>query len=326
MGLKLSIVVPIYKVEQYLSKCVDSLLHQDLLPEEYEIILVDDGSPDRCGEMCEEYALHYSNIKVVHRDNGGLSAARNSGIDIAQGKYLQFVDPDDYLEPNVLGSLIQKMESEELDMLRFDYRNVNEEGAVVCPFKDPKRFVDYKDEVCDGLTFLNKRLGPACYAWQFVIRASLLEDRTKYFKPGIYFEDTEWLPRVLLQAGKVTSVDTVAYNYLIRAGSITNSKEKEKIEKILKDKLLLVDSMREQMKEVPDKRWFEGMVSMTVISILDIVSGKDRTDRKRLLKVLRDNSIYPLSEFQILPSFRKRIKIINLSPTLYCLLLNIKRG
>ena len=324
--MKLSVIVPVYNVEKYLHKCVASLLKQDLFPEDYEIILVDDGSPDRCGEICEEYALNHSNIKVVHRDNGGLSAARNSGIDIAQGKYLQFVDSDDYLEPNVLGGLIRKMESEELDMLRFDYKNVNEEGTVVCRYKDPKRFVDYKDEICDGLTFLNKRLGPACYACQFIIRTSILKDITNHFKPGIYFEDTEWLPRILLQVERVTSVDLIAYNYFIREGSITNSKEKAKTDKILRDKVLLIDSMKEQMKEVSDKRWFEGMISMTVISILDIVSGKDRTDRKRLLKVLRDKSIYPLSEFQILPSFRKRIKIINFSPTLYCLLLNIKRG
>ena len=89
MGLKLSIIVPIYKVEQYLEKCVESLLNQDLPSEEYEIIFVDDGSPDRCGEICEHYALCHNNIKMVHRENGGLSAARNSGIKVAQGQYIQ---------------------------------------------------------------------------------------------------------------------------------------------------------------------------------------------------------------------------------------------
>ena len=104
--MKLSIVVPIYKVEPYLRKCVDSLLNQDLPTEDYEIILVDDGSPDCCGEICDEYASKYGNIRVIHRENGGLSAARNSGIEIAQGKYIQFVDSDDYLEPNVLKTLV----------------------------------------------------------------------------------------------------------------------------------------------------------------------------------------------------------------------------
>ena len=112
MELKLSVIVPIYNVENYLHKCIDSLLQQDLSADEYEIILVDDGSPDRCGEICDEYATKHSNVQVIHRENGGLGAARNSGIDVAQGIFVQFVDSDDYLEPMVLGTLVRKMEHE----------------------------------------------------------------------------------------------------------------------------------------------------------------------------------------------------------------------
>ena len=155
MKLKLSIIVPVYKVEQYLHKCVDSLLHQDLSEEEYEIILVDDGSPDSCGDICEEYASKFVQVKVVHQENGGLSAARNSGIKVAQGLYVQFVDSDDYLEPNVLRILVAKMETDQLDILRFNYRNVNEQYETFEPKKVSKPFVVYRDEVCNGLTFLN---------------------------------------------------------------------------------------------------------------------------------------------------------------------------
>ena len=171
----LSVIVPVYNVEKYLSKCVDSLLNQNLLPEEYEIILVDDGSTDRSGDICDEYAMHHSNVKAIHQQNGGLSVARNTGIQVAAGKYVQFVDSDDYLEPNVLKSLVEKMKLEDLDVLRFNYRNVNEQGEEIAPNKDPKRWVSYLSEVCDGLTFLNERLGPACYACQFVVRRTLLE-------------------------------------------------------------------------------------------------------------------------------------------------------
>ena len=148
-AVSLSIVVPVYKVERYLPKCVESLLLQDLSHEEYEIILVDDGSPDRCGEICDEYAARYSYIKVVHRKNGSLSAARNSGIEKAQGKYVQFVDSDDFLEPNVLKSLVNKMELDQLDVLRFNYQNVNDRYEVFEPNKVSKPFVDYQDEACD---------------------------------------------------------------------------------------------------------------------------------------------------------------------------------
>ena len=166
----LSIIVPVYNVEQYLRKCVDSLLAQDLSSEEYEIILVDDGSTDQSGTICDEYATSHTNVKVVHQQNGGLSTARNRGIDVSQGEFVQFVDSDDYLEPNVLKTLVEKMETDQLDVLRFNYRNVNERYEEIEPNKDPKRFVSYSDEVCDGLTFLNERLGPACYACQFMVR------------------------------------------------------------------------------------------------------------------------------------------------------------
>ena len=174
MELKLSIVVPIYKVEPYLPKCVESLLAQDLREEDYEIILVDDGSPDLCGEICDGYAARYANVKAVHRKNGGLSAARNTGIEVAQGEYVQFVDSDDYLEPNVLKTLVDKMDSDKLDILRFNYQNVNERYEVFDPYKVSKSFVDYRDEVCNGLTFLTERLGFGCYACQFIIRGVCL--------------------------------------------------------------------------------------------------------------------------------------------------------
>ena len=121
---RLSIIVPVYGVEQYLRKCVDSLLNQDIPSSEYEIILVDDGGHDQCPQICDEYAAAHKNIRVVHRANGGLSAARNSGILDARGEYLCFVDSDDYWESNVLGKLMEQVEQEQLDVLRYNYRNV----------------------------------------------------------------------------------------------------------------------------------------------------------------------------------------------------------
>ena len=323
MGLKLSIIVPVYNVEKYLHKCVDSLLAQDLSHEEYEIILVDDGSPDHCGEICDRYAAEHSNIRVIHRENGGLSSARNTGIDVAQGKYIQFVDSDDFLEPNVLKSLVQKMEDEQLDILRFNYQNVNEKYEVFEPNKDPKRFVNYSEEVCDSLTFLNERLGPACYACQFMVRRELLTDCK--FKEGIYFEDTEWTPRIMLKAHRVTSIDFMVYNYLVRQGSITQCVDEKKKRKVLDDKLLLIDSLQEQMKVVADKRWFEGMIAQTVISIISYVASNYYTQRKWVIKALVEKEIFPLSTYQVNKMGRKKIYWANISPWLRCFLLHLKR-
>ena len=322
MGLKLSIIVPIYKVEQYLRRCIDSLLNQDLPREAYEIILVDDGSPDNCPAICEEYARAHDNVKVVHRENGGLSAARNSGIEVALGQYVQFVDSDDYLEPNVLKTLVEKMDADHLDVLRFNYQNVNERYEVFEPNKISKPFVDYSDEACDGLTFLNERLGYGCYAWQFMLRRELLENCV--FKEGIYFEDMEWTPRMLLKAAKVTSSDLMVYNYLMRQGSITQSVDEKKKRKVLDDRLSLIGSMKEQSEKVNDKRWFEGMIGQMAIGIISSASGDFWGRRKELLKQLKGEGIFPLSSYHATDLAARKIRLANISPMLLCMLLHAK--
>ena len=321
MELKLSVIVPIYNVEKYLHKCVDSLLNQDLPMEDYEIILVDDGSPDRCGEVCDEYSTQYSNINVIHRDNGGLSAARNSGVEVARGEYVQFVDPDDFLEPNVLQTLVNKMDTDKLDILRFNYQNVNERYEVFEPNKISKPFVDYRDEVCDGLSFLTERLGYACYACQFMVRRDLLKNC--FFKEGVYFEDTEWAPRMLLKAKRVTSTDLMVYNYLMRAGSITKSKEEAKKKKVLEDRLSLIDALQEQMCCVADKRWFDGMIAQITVSILGGLSKTFYKERKAYIRLLKAKGVFPLSDYHSTKTCRRKIYIANISPLILCELLHV---
>ena len=322
MGLKLSIIVPMYKVEQYLRRCVDSLLTQDLSCEEYEIILVDDGSPDGCPAICDEYASTHANVKVVHRENGGLSAARNSGIEVAQGQYVQFVDSDDYLEPNVLKTLVDKMDAEHLDILRFNYQNVNEKYEVFEPNKLSKPFVDYRDEACDGLTFLTERLGYGCYAWQFMLRRELLEGCV--FKEGIYFEDMEWTPRMLLKASKVTSTDLMVYNYLMREGSITQSVDEKKKRKILEDRLSLIGFMKKLKERVSDKRWFEGLIGQMTIGIISNASNDFWEMRKELIKRIKGEDVFPLSSYHATDLAARKIRLANISPMLLCMLLHAK--
>lgn len=318
---KLSIIVPIYKVESYLRKCVESLLAQDLPCEQYEIILVDDGSTDRCGEICDEYASRIPNIKVIHRENGGLSAARNSGIEVAQGQYVQFVDSDDYLEPNVLKTLVEKMEADSLDVLRFNYQNVNERYEVIEPNKVSRPFVDYRDEVCDGLTFLTERLGTACYAVQFMIRRDLLERCS--FKEGIFFEDVEWTPRLLLKARRATSTSFMVYDYLMRQGSITKSTEETKKRKVITDRLSLIDALQEQMRELKDKRWFEGMIAQITVSIIGGLAKSFYKERKSYICQLQTKGVFPLSHYHSTKSSRRKIAMANLSPYMLCGLLRL---
>lgn len=365
--MRLSFIVPIYNVEPYLRKCVDSLLNQDY--DDYEIILVDDGSTDNSGAICDDYANKHQTsntkhqtcpIRVIHRKNGGLSAARNSGIEIANGDYLMFVDSDDYIEPNVLGGLIAQVERDHLDVLRYrlQYVRVKNEGVkelksereyeIYNPYKsNPFKGNDYSEIPTDGVTFLNTRMSTQCYAWAFILRRDLIignqtsnitnntsEGHTSHIKhqtfekdsclftEGIYFEDTDWTPRMLIKAQRVASTNTVVYNYLQREGSITKAVNRSKQQKVLNDKMRLIGEMQRQANELQEKGlnnvWFSHMIADTVISVIGILSVDFYEERKVYLEQLKAMNIYPL------PSKSPKAKLINFSPRLAVELLHIK--
>lgn len=116
---KISVIIPVYKVEEYLNRCVDSVINQTY--KDFEIILVDDGSPDNCGKICDEYAARYSFVTVIHKENGGLSDARNAGLDVMRGEYVAFVDSDDYIHPEYLNILITEAEKHNADIAVCNY-------------------------------------------------------------------------------------------------------------------------------------------------------------------------------------------------------------
>jgi glycosyltransferase involved in cell wall biosynthesis len=320
--MKLSIIVPVYNVAPYLRKCVDSLLAQDI--SDYEIILVDDGSPDECPQICDEYSTKYSNIKVVHQVNAGLSAARNSGVSIAEGDYILFVDSDDYLQPNTLGTLLEQAEGDDLDVLRFRYQNVRESGEVFVPHEGMKRdYNNYSSEPTDGLTFLNDRMWVQCYVVQFLVRREIVLQ--EQFTPGIYFEDTDWTPRMLLRTKRVASTDLVVYNYLWREGSITLSqKDINKMRKQLDDKLALLGKLNTLGNCVTNRKWFDGMISGLVINVVGIIAQYFYSERKDYIKQIKSFGVLPLKNINVAPRAVKKLKLINISPALAVLMLRLR--
>ena len=340
--IKLSIIVPIYKVAPYLCKCVDSLLAQDISSSEYEIILIDDGSPDECPRICDSYADIYDNIRVVHRENGGLSAARNSGIEVAQGEYIMFVDSDDYIEPNVLNGLMDQVERDKLDVLRYRLQYVRQidaqhldaarlvsanfdashiEYQVFNPYKiDPFKGNDYSEVPTDGVSFLNSRMNTQCYAWQFVLKRELLDGCV--FTPGIYFEDTDWTPRMLCRAKRVASTNTVVYNYLMREGSITNAVNKSKQKKVLDDKMHLIGTLQQQAVDMRESgrynQWYGDMLSDLVVSIITMLGVDFYDEKETYLNHLQKLQIYPIQPKSL------KARLINISPLLMVKLLYFK--
>ena len=327
--MKLSIIVPIYNVAPYLRNCVDSLLAQDISG--YEIILVDDGSTDNSGAIADELAHAFRlsplasrlQMNVIHQPNAGLSAARNTGIAAATGDYIMFVDSDDYLQPNALGALMEQVERDNLDVLRFRYQNVRESGEAFAPYKDMTNYNDYSGTPTDGLTFLNERMGTQCYVVQFLVKADFV--RQELFTPGIYFEDTDWTPRLLLRAKRVASTDLVVYNYLWREGSITLSqKDIAKQRKQLNDKLTILAKLNKLGNTVSDRRWFDSMISGMVVNFVGIIASTFYKERNEYIKQIKALNILPITTYHIAPRAQRKVRLINISINFAVWLLQLK--
>ena len=321
--MKLSVIVPIYNVAPYLRKCINSLLMQDI--HDYEIILVNDGSTDNCGEIAQQYADKYTNINFISQENRGLSEARNAGIKQANGSYILFVDSDDYLQPNTLGALLGQAERDNLDVLRFRYQNVKESGEVFVPHKGMKTdYNDYSSTPTDGLTFLNERMWVQCYACQFIVKTEIAKQ--ELFTPSIYFEDTDWTPRMLLRAKRVASVDSIVYNYLWREGSITLSqKDIAKQRKQLCDKICLLQKLNEWGRKQKNRKWFDAMISGLVINIVGMLSTNFYAERKEYIRKIKDLNILPITTYHVAQKAHKKVKLINWSIDLATMLLHITR-
>ena len=213
----LSIIIPMYKVEQYIKKCLLSCISQDIPYSEYEIICINDGSPDASAEIAGEIAKQDNNIRIINQENQGLSVARNTGLKNAKGDYVWFVDSDDWIEENCLGRIISKL-SNNLDILQLQYRHV---------WLDPYSIKEFSPVLIKGVksgvevTIEGGLPDPAPFC---IYRRKFLLDNDLKFVPGIYHEDSEFKPRVVYLAEKITSDDVVCYNYFQRqSGSIMSS-------------------------------------------------------------------------------------------------------
>lgn len=220
---KISVVVPIYKVEQYLPRCIDSIRAQTY--RDLEILLVDDGSPDGSGAICDRYAAMDSRIRVIHKENGGLSSARNAGIDAAQGEFIAFVDSDDWLEPQGYAVLLQAMQSHGVPMAVGGRRDVSEKTGErrisLCP---------QKEQVLTG-----EELARRIFLWEGADSSACdklyrreLFDGIRY-PLGITSEDVPVTYRLALRAEWIVMVPVAFYNYYHRVGSISYSGVKASI-------------------------------------------------------------------------------------------------
>lgn len=216
-----SVVVPVYRVEEYLEKCVRSVLNQT--GADLEIILVDDGSPDGCPAMCDAYALEDPRVRVIHKKNGGLSDARNVGVDAARGEYIIFLDSDDYISADTCQRL-RPFTERDCDIIVGD--GVAEGGNARLAHR-----IHAPDRVFGGKEYLKAAFRTGAMpmaAWLYVYKREFLEKNGLRFQYGILHEDDHFTPRAFLAAGRVVDSGVCFYHYVIREGSITNRKDLRK--------------------------------------------------------------------------------------------------
>lgn len=215
--MKLSIIIPVYNVEKYLLRCLNSCANQDIASADYEIIIVNDGSPDESKVIAEEFVAKHPNARLINQENGGLSVARNNGLKEACGKYVWFVDSDDWIESNCLNEIVEKMDSGNLDMLQIGYLEAYDDGRTI---PSNRGFF----EGCNAGREVMKSIYVPAPAQFTIYRRNFLTKYDLTFFPKIYHEDAEFKPRALFYSQRFASLNKHVYYYYQRPkGSIMSS-------------------------------------------------------------------------------------------------------
>ena len=239
--MKLSIVIPVYQVEATLNRCIESVLQQNL--SDFEVILIDDGSQDQCPQMCDEWAVKDQRIKVIHKTNGGLSDARNAGIEIAQGDFLTFVDSDDYIAEHTYAPLMQLLNDKpDIDILEY---------PVFVFFGSPKQhklmfasdtvYHDMNDYWYKGQAYLHS------YAWNKIYRSELFQDVR--YPVGVVFEDMYALPRLLNKAKTVMTTSQGLYYYCMNSSGITATADGNALRMLLQPHVEIIRNSQRQDRD-----------------------------------------------------------------------------
>ncbi|MBQ3177155.1 MAG: glycosyltransferase [Clostridia bacterium] len=304
----ISVIVPVYKVEPYVRKCIDSILAQTYT--NLEIILVDDGSPDRCPEICDEYAARDSRIKVIHKENGGLSDARNAGIDTSTGDYLMFVDSDDWLELSAVEDLYHCALIHDADLVIGCQCIIDHMTGNVIACNQNKYIVEKCIEKQDAMSIM---LQHGWTAWARLYKVGVHKNVS--FPVGRIYEDEAVALSVLENCNKIVRLNTIVYNYRKRPESITTSVFSEKnldSYRNAKNDLVWIREKHPELEQQATLRYY----SRLLLHILEIAAGDQRywnlgnelhkelqQNYKVIKKIFRENNkeTYKLEVLNILP-------------------------
>ena len=306
----LSVVMPVYNVAAYLPACLDSLAAQTLAPD--EIIAVDDGSTDGCAEILAEYAERMPRLRVIRQDNGGLSAARNAGLDAARGKWLAFIDSDDFVASDMYERLVTMAEADDLDMAiinaEYHFEGRQPDRPIYADLKPPAA-------IATGADWLRQRLSTGRFlhmVWMHLYRRDFVEAHRFRFVPRMIHEDVIWSTRVLLAADRVRYDPIPAYRYRIPIRRFTPEQKVARIQAILDSSIVNASTLADIARDVTDgdlKLLLQAQLVDGAFSIFHKADQLPTAMRRRRLEALRIAGFFRLL-WANAQGFRQRRRIV----------------
>lgn len=303
--MKWSIIIPVYNVEQYLSKCLDSVLRQGWKEDEYEVLLVNDGSKDRSLSICEQYAEKYHNFRIINQENAGVSAARNNGIEQSRGEFIGFIDSDDYLLDNGFCLATKPFENrKDIDVISY--------GSSY-DFWEKKNIDNSINFDGTGFDFISK-FGLPSFCWLFFYRKSFLDRYHIRFKKYVVGEDSLFTTSVLLHNPKIASTNANIYRYVVRDDSATTRRSKDFARRCVNDYLNSINDIRLEVQKSNIQSFLNVYTKFT-----DIINSKKmfgfsrlmtadytKKEYKEIIKKCKESSFYPIKSFT--PSLKNRLQ------------------
>lgn len=315
--MKLSVVIPVYNVEQWIGRCLESVYDQNLNEKDFEVIVVDDGTKDNSIKIVEDFAVLKTNIKIIHQENQGLSAARNTGFSHASGDYVWFLDSDDCIEPDTVVALLNHAIEKKMDVLCFGINLMYDDG------RKEQFNISYEEGVKDGPTFITK-VGMPPAAWCALYKRDFLQKNNLMFMVGVLHEDQEFTPRAYYLAKRIEYIPTVVYNYAQRDGSIMKSNKNAKKKAV--DLLKICDSLYDFVSTKVGKSEDAYVTMMYKISFAFSQSLKNYSKDCFSLSKYKEKPYYPLQINDFLSkSDRIKFRIINFSLLLYLFLYKLMK-
>ncbi|WP_369998211.1 glycosyltransferase [Winogradskyella sp.] len=300
--MKLSVIIPLYNSGHFLSRCIGSLLNQDIDINDYEVLIINDGSTDNSLDIALEFANNHSNVFVHNKANGGVGSARNKGISLAKGEYIYFIDPDDYLAANVLHTIISEAKNNSLDILTFLSKSTTKPKL----FETRTENINLQDfKITNGIDFIasNRYQNEV---WWYIIKRSFIEDSGIKFIEDRWMEDAIITPQLFLNAERVAKLPIDAHRHLIVEGSAMKSKESAHYLRVIDDNrnaAMVFESLINDLKEKSAnadciKRLRVRQQSFVFFMMVRMLKSEISLNRvKKTMDQLSSTGAYPMDSF-----------------------------